>query len=396
MKFNKFLVTTLFAAGLLLSACSSDGDQGSPTSGGPTSSPTSQPTGTTTSEPTSVPTTSGSSASTKSDTLKSLAELEAVIGHHFHFEYHPNASLTENTFNQEETLKYATDGTYTAAYETYDRLWVNIDGGSSSYGKLTDGKWLTLSTPTIEPVSVAEAAARKTMMQFVDSIEYTSKASTTFLGRNATRYTLEINEGDMRQGAFYQLFSETIIDNETGLALRHISRQSGNTSFRTLPLSFEVSVLNIGVPADAYINSMKEKIDIYDWDTSFFESLGLTSVARPGAKFWGAERKFGTTDDDYIQRVETSFHWHVSKENALVSARQLVEAFYNAGLKYDEHGNMKSVYTDDALYYEDNEEGDITFDAYTIDGHYVDFDLEYRNNAVDGYMDVYLAFYKVA
>ena len=320
------------------------------------------------------------------DTLKSLSQLEAAIGHHFHFEYHPNALLTpDNTFNQDETIKAATDGTYTAQYKLTDELWVNIGGRSHKYTYLSGGKWIKLGSPTETTVQYAEAEARKTMMQFVDSIEYTSKASTTFLGRNVTKYTLEINEGSQEQGQFYRLFSETIIDNQTGLALRHYSKQSG-TSSRTLPLCFEVSALNIGDSADAFIDSLKAKINISDWDTDWFTAMGITSVARPSEPFYQAEKN--SAGDEY----KTVFKFDGTKEETIAKAKALVQAFYDAGLKCDDNGNVQPSYTDEDIYSEDLDEGVITFDGYTSAGNYVDFDFDWSEHTIPQYMTADLTF----
>lgn len=400
MKTNRFLAVAMLAASMMLASCgnapetpsSSASQSSSSSSSSSVSSDPSNPSESTPSE--STPGSTSQASGTQTDNLKSLAELEAAIGHHFHFEYHPNASLTGNSFNQDETLHYATDGTYTAINEGYDRLWVNIGGRSHSYGKLVDGQWLSLSSPTTEVVSVAEGRARETMMQFVGSIEYTSKEATTFLNRNATKYTLEISEGDRTQPGFYELFSETIIDNETGLALRHYSRQSGQ-QMRTLPLCFEVSALNIGDSADAYIATMTPKINIYDWDASFFTALGFGGVARPNEPFWYAERKYGADDDDFVERYETYFHFEGSQAETMAKAKPLVQAFYEAGLQYDEYGNRKSSYDDEDLYWEDDEEGDITFDAFTASGQRVDFDFEYSNYTNPKYMNVSLQFFRV-
>ncbi len=396
MKINKVLLTSLLSFGLVLTGCGTNNNKSNNPSGGDNhSGDASEPGGNSSSQGSSQGGGNSQGGETQTDRLKTLVELENAIAHHFHFEYRPNASISDNSFEQSEIVRYATDGTYTAWNEGYDRLWVNIDGGSCSYGTLKDGKWRSLSGPTTEPISVAEVAAKNTMMQFVDSIEYTSKERVTFLNRNATKYTLEIDEGDMTQGQFYKLFSETIIDDDTGLALRHYSRQQGNTS-RTLPLCFEVSTLNIGDSADAFINTMKQKIGITDWYTDFFTSMGLSSVARPEGKFWGAEIKDGADDDDYVVKYETNFHWYCTKEEGMAKARSMCQAFFGAGLSYDDNGNMKSSYTHSDLYYEDADDGYVTFDAYTSVGHYVDFDFEFSNYSNPKYMNVSLVFYKVS
>ncbi len=388
MKRNNAFLILMLASSLALFACGpkdnggGQGGDGSSGSGGGAGSSSE----TSSSEEDSSSSGGSQGESTHTDALKSLSQLEAAIGHHFHFEYHPNALLTpDNTFNQDETIKAATDGTYTALYEAIDTLWVNIDGRSHQYVSLTNGKWRRLGTPTQTTVQYAEARARNTMMQFVDSIEYTTKASTTYLGRSATKYTLEVDEGSQQQGQFYRLFSETIIDNETGLALRHYSKQSG-TSSRTLPLSFEVSVLNIGDSADAFIDTFKAKINVYDWDTDWFAAMGITSVARPNEPF--SEATKNSAGDEY----RTVFKFDGTKEETIAKAKALVQAFYDAGLKCDDNCNVQPSYTDEDIYSEDLDEGVIDFDGYTSAGHYVDFDFTWSEHTIPQYMTADLTF----
>lgn len=392
MKKKNALVVCLLAGGLLLASCGA-----AETPAGDSIAHSSEISGG--SHGGESPSQSGSSASSQSantqrDNLKTLEQLEAVIGHHFHFEYYPNSSLTENSFTQSEILKYATDGTYTATYELIDRLWINIGDMSHQYQRGSSGTFLELASPVTPVVSVAEGAAAKTMLVFHDSIEYTKKETTTFLNRAATKYTLEISEGSQQQGQFYQLFTEVIIDNATGLALRHYSRQSGNMNMRTLPINFELAALNLGADADAFIATKTAKIGVYDWDTDFFELIGLTNVARPNEPFWYANRIIGTTGDNFSENIETIFHFTGTKEETMTKGRALVEAFYNAGLKYDGELELASSYDYDSIYGEDEEDGDIWFDAYTADGSWVDFDIEYLSNLATPYSRVTLDFYK--
>ena len=234
------------------------------------------------------------------------------------------------------------------------------------------------------------------MLAFHDSIEYTSKESVNFLNRAATKYTLEVNEGSQQQGQFYQLFTQVIIDNTTGLALRHYSRQSGNTNLRTLPINFELAALNLGNDADAFIATKVEKINIWDWDTAFFTSFGLTSIDRPNEPFWYANRIIGTSYDDFVENYETFFHFTGAKDEAMTKGKALVQTLYNAGLKYDEEGNMISAFDNEAIYYEDLDEGEIYFDAYTVNGNRLDLDIEYLKNVSPSYTRVDLDFYRVA
>ena len=405
MKNMKLLIVGLLTSGFLLSACSnapkqssekgstpvsenSQGDNPStPSQGGESQGGSSQG---------GASDSQGGSSSAKQDNLKTLQELKETIAHHFHFEYYPNSSLTENTFNTSEIVKYATDGTYTASYELMDRLWINIGGRSHQYQRGSSGTFLELASPTTEVVTVAEGAAEKTMLAFHDSVEYTKKENTNFLNRAATKYTLEVNEGSMQQGQFHTLFTEVIIDNATGLALRHYSRQSGNMNLKTLPINFELAALNLGNDADAFIATKTAKIGVYDWDTNFYSSMGLTTVARPNEEFWYANRVIGTSYDDFAENIQTIFRFAGTKDATVAKGKALVESFYNAGLKYDSEHNLAPTYNDNSIYYEDLEEGNISFDGYTSEGHYVDFDLDYIDNAATPYLRVVLDFYKVA
>lgn len=391
MKKTNILMVCLLAGGLLLASCG-----GSKTPSNNNNGNSQSQSGDNSQSGDDSQNGNNNSSTSQQENLKTLEQLQNVIGHHFHFEYYPNGSLTENSFTHTNLLKYATDGEYTASEESYDRLWINIDGKSHSYGRLVGGKYLELASPTTDVVTVAEGAAAITMLAFHDSIQYTKKETVTFLNRASTKYTLEENQGSQQSGQFYQLFTEVIIDNATGLALRHYSRQTGNMTFKTLPINFELATLNLGNDADAFIASKVDKINIWDWDTAFFTSMGLTSVTRPNEPFWYANRILGTSYDDFVENYETFFHFTGTKDEAMTKGKALVQTLYNAGLKYDEEGNMISAFDNEAIYYEDLDEGEIYFDAYTVNGNHLDLDIEYLKNVSPSYTRVDLDFYRVA
>ena len=373
MKNNKLLVL-LATSMLMLTSCggasnepTSDGSSTTPTSSQTTSSDGGSSESTSNSETSSgsTSTSQGGGQSVQTDNLKSLSELKNNLGHYFMFEYNPTTDITHpNTFvSNAEKVTWATDNRYTVReqFSGQKTLWERITGFDHQYTKV-GSKYMKLGMPISDPDDpdkhYAESFSGNMLFQNVDSIEYTSKANVTFLNRSAVKYTLEkeLNGG--------HLFSESIIDNETGFTLRLYNSYQGDhieqlkTNFETTLLTFTHS------DVDAYIALETANIGLRYWDSTFLTSVGFTSeLTLPDGVLYFTDYK-----DNYDDYHYQDIYWFVSGAdlNAKINASTaLVQAMYNAGAKYTEAGTLKSPWDNEYIYYLDTDDNEFIFDAYT-------------------------------
>ena len=384
MKNNKLLVL-LTTSLLMLSACGESNPQpGTSSVESPTSSETSQ--GGTSSQgdsssqggESSGGDSSSGSAQVQTDQLKTLAELQTNLGTYFMFQYNPTTDIMNpGQFKDDaEKVTWATDNRYTVQEELgYKKLWEKITGYNHQYSGLVNGKYTKLGNPLRfdeDPdLNNAVAAAVPLLMMHVNSIEYTSKENSTFLNRNVVKYTLEkeLNGG--------QLTSNTIIDVQTGLTLRQYSSYRGDHA-ETLKTNFEVTLFTqTHSEVDTYLALETSKIGLRYWDQTFIESTGLTytGLALPEGILYFTDYRHN--DGDYHRQTIVWFITCTTLQAGMTSAKAFLASLYEKGAKYDYNGSMKSAYDDEDLYYEDLDDNEFTFTAYTSssnEGGYIDVD----------------------
>ena len=145
--------------------------------------------------------------------------------------------------------------------------------------------------------------------------------------------------------------------------------------------NFQITELVLGNDAQTYVNSLLNNVDVYEWDTAFLAQIGLSNITQPNFELFESE-----WDDS--KRTDTEPLWHVqylnrvSKDEGVNPAKSIMQAFYNAGAKLDEDGNLISAYNVAPIFYDNLEDNDsLSFKAY-IQGHPtlgVKIDADYIN-----------------
>ena len=308
------------------------------------------------------------------ENLKSEAEIKAAIGNIFKVSADSLPSGTPSTSASDGTYHYYTSLVRTGFYKKIgDKFYqYTKQDGSAKYTKL-DG-----------PVTGLEVIKRDNVgglfMYAGEQISYKNKEDVTFLNRPCTKYTYE---GDSALGYNQSYTEEIIIDNATGACFKHEANGVASDGFTGSGAkeNFQITEFVLGNDAQTYVNSLLNNVDVYEWDTAFLTQIGLSSVAQPSFELFESE-----WDDS--ERTDAEPLWHVqylnrvSKDEGVNPAKSIMQAFYNAGAKLDEDGNLISAYNVAPIFYDNLEDNDsLYFKAY-IQGHPtlgVKIDAEYIN-----------------
>ena len=176
---------------------------------------------------------------------------------------------------------------------------------------------------------------------------------------------------------------EIIIDNITGACFKHEAHGVASDGFTGSGAkdNFQITEFVLGNDAQTYVNSLLNNVDVYEWDTAFLTQIGLSNITQPNFELFESE-----WDDS--NRTDTEPLWHVqylnrvSKDEGVNPAKSIMQAFYNAGAKLDEDGNLISTYNVAPIFYDNLEDNDsLSFKAY-IQGHPtlgVKIDADYIN-----------------
>ena len=308
------------------------------------------------------------------ENLKSEAEIKAAIGDIFKVSADSLPSGTPSTSASDGTYHYYSSLVRTGFYKKIgDKFYqYTKKGGSAKYNRLAD------------PVTGLNVIGRDNVgglfMYAGCEISYKSKENVTFLNRQCTKYLYENNNA---MGYNQDFKEEIIIDNITGACFKHEAHGVASDGFTGSGAkeNFQITEFVLGNDAQTYVNSLLNNVDVYEWDTAFLTQIGLSNITQPNFELFESE-----WDDS--NRTDTEPLWHVqylnrvSKDEGVNPAKSIMQAFYNAGAKLDEDGNLISAYNIAPIFYDNLEDNDsLSFKAY-IQGHPtlgVKIDADYIN-----------------
>ena len=352
-------------------------------------------------QPAGVTTTKSDSGSQK-DSMKSEEEVKALIGDMFVIDL----KITESSGEEKNETHYyaASDGTYyyASANSENGHLYKELGDGFISYEYDTDlNKYRSLQNYRSVP-NPFTAIAIVFLVQ--EEIEYTSKTSVTFLNRPCTKYTEVINNGSFVASASSE--EEWIIDNQTGLCLKHslkISASATDEGYVEASGAFEVAeFVTDAASVSAFMKEHTDKIVVSEWDTEMFSYAGLEE---------SGSYKFALTDildssvveklvideavkdmdADGVYCYDVNYYLYVSQKEGEAISNKLVQNFYGLGAKYNSDYELKPIdSSEDTIYFVEREEGGTMsysyFTGYISDSNFhVSIDLEwnpYINNGV--------------
>lgn len=291
------------------------------------------------------------------ENLKSEAEIKAAIGNIFKISADSLPSGTPSTSASDGTYHYYTSLVRTGFYKKIgDKFYqYTKQGGSAKYNRLAD------------PVTGLNVIGRDNVgglfMYAGEQISYKSKESVTFLNRPCTRY---LYEGDNALGYNQSYAEEIIIDNATGACFKHEAHGVASDGFTGSGAkeNFQITEFVLGNDAQTFVNNLLNNVDVYEWDTSFMNQIGLNDVSQPNFELFESE-----WDDS--KRTDEEALWHVqylnrvNKEDGVDVVKNIMEAFYNGGAQLDEDGNVISRYDAAPIYYDNLEDNDsLSFSAH--------------------------------
>ena len=352
-------------------------------------------------QPAGVTTTKSDGGSQK-DSMKSEEEVKALIGDTFVIDL----KITESSGEEENETHYyaASDGTYYYASVNSENghLYKELGDGFISYEYDTDlNKYRSLQNYRSVPNPFTSIAI---VFLVQEEIEYTSKTSVTFLNRPCTKYIEVINNGSFVASASSE--EEWIIDNQTGLCLKHALKISASTTdegYVEASGAFEVAeFVTDAASVSAFMKEHIDKIVVSEWDIEMFSYAGLEE---------SGTYKFALTDildssvveklvideavkdmdADGVYCYDVNYYLYVSQGEGEAISNKLVQNFYGLGAKYNSDYELKPIdSSEDTIYFVEREESGTMsysyFTGYISDSNFhVSIDLEwnpYINNGV--------------
>lgn len=207
------------------------------------------------------------------------------------------------------------------------------------------------------------------MLQFDgETLQYNTEEAVTFLGREAKKYTFDSTNAYGYDISFHE---EVTIDDATGACLKYTSEGRGHASGTRNKSSFEVTELSYGegnAAASTFLNGYIAKIDVFEWEADFMQSVGLSAVEAPRGTLAFTE----WWDSDHQSRDSEMPDWHAeyklysdTQEQYQDYIREFCLAFYNAGAKID-YGTHQATF--DELYSPNGGWDEVNLTAYVV-GH---------------------------
>lgn len=185
-------------------------------------------------------------------------------------------------------------------------------------------------------------------------IEYTSKTSTTFLGRPCTQYDYKDTSASV--GGSASLERLWIIDNATGACLKYSGTVTGNGFGVSSGASgnFEVTQFEQGEKVDQCINGIIGKIAINEWDVNILKKLGLneaggshldiydilTSANVDESKLQVREAENEVYSDTGNGNYSTQYFAKLSQAEGEQLVQAIITNLYNCGAKYNDEGTL--------------------------------------------------------
>lgn len=295
------------------------------------------------------------------ENLKSEAEIKTVIGDIFKISADSLPGGTPSTSASDGTYHYCSSLVRTGFYKKIgDKFYqYTKQGGSAKYNRLAD------------PVTGLNVIGRDNVgglfMYAGCEISYKSKENVTFLNRQCTKYLYENNNA---MGYNQEFKEEIIIDNITGACFKHEAHGVASDGFTGSGAkeNFQITEFVLGNDAQTYVNNLLNDVDVYEWDTSFMNQIGLNDVSQPNFELFESE-----WDDS--KRTDEKPLWHVqylnrvNKEDGIDAVKNIMKAFYNEGAKLDEDGNVISSYDVAPIYYDNLEDNDSLYFSAHIQSH---------------------------
>lgn len=323
-----------------------------------------------------------------------LASVESVVAA-FGDTYKVSASAPDGG----AVTTVASEGTYYYASSPMVVFQKRIGDFYYTYTDLREGKYHRMGTPNYYPDEAIPTFLTRGnvggMMQFAgETHSYNTVENVTFLGRAAKKYT---REGANLYGYDMLFHEEIVVDDVTGACLKcdwYGRAGAGFTGSTYDKVSFEVTELEYGAnnaAALALIDSEKEKIDVYPWDTAFMSRVGLSTVAAIDennlfTSYWD----YGSTRNSENADWEVQYHLHgaTAQENEAV-VKAIRRAFYDAGACLNYEGENQTY---DNFIWEDEDDSN-GFTGYVGD-YCVEIYNDFISSAANPYWRVVIRIYK--
>ena len=319
----------------------------------------------------------------QTDTLKTEAQIRSALGNKYYVDVEIKTGDEEHP-DETETFSIVTDGTYLYTTLTEDGVLLKLDGNDYLvYARIAEEEnytEVTRVTPIAE--NLYDISAFAYMLAYTGSFDYTSKRDVTFLNRPAVEYTVEEHWAFLGNDASYT--EKMIIDNATGICLKHSAEASANANGEhgSATASFECTKFFTGDDEEitTALEAQTSKIAVVaGWDTDFLTHIGLQKhLDNPpyakitldtiisdynsatgnnitsNVKFVRAYKNY---DEDMHGTIcEADYYLNLSKEDGEEFLYYIASDLYNGGASRD----FNSAETLDNLYNIDDE-GDYTY-----------------------------------
>ena len=235
------------------------------------------------------------------------------------------------------------------------------------------------------------------------TIKYTSENNLTYIGRPCKQYLNTYAKDNA------QINEEWVIDNATGICLKHTKVSSANPGVEIKEAStFTVSQFDLTTQVDSCFDTQETYIEVEPWDTTFFKQHGLSDKTdykvdlddilnnytgtKPTIKLDNANSGF-TGGNQYGNATYIT----LEGTNKVTSdfAYYVVESIYNCGAKYDATqlenslANLVSLDKNDPT---DDYYTNIKFYAYSNQIAQYSFEIDFNNPSSKDEASLYIIF----
>lgn len=294
------------------------------------------------------------------DQMKTRDEVAALIGEKYLITVRVDSSYRDsNGQTVEEYVTYTTvsDGVYSYWGTSLDNLAngslykrVNADLVSYDYSEEAGG----YNSMSVFPTEINPFRSVNIIFFSELELEYTSKSSTTFLGRACTKYEYKEANASAAGAATYE--RTWIVDDNTGACLKYSAAVTGSGLGVNGGASgnFEVTEFVQGSSVDVTIKKITDKIFVKEWDTSALEKLGLSakdgymldiySICRANnidsSKLQLREVSSEVFADTGNGEHSTQYFAQLSQSEGEKLVKAIITNLFNCGAKYDSDGTL--------------------------------------------------------
>lgn len=348
------------------------------------------------------------------DSVKSRDEVANLIGDKYLITIKVDSSYKDSSGQTvEEYVEYTTlsDGEYSYWGTSVDdlskgSLYRRCDDTSLvayDYDKDAEGYYEMVVFPTeINPFRSVNA-----IFLVESEIEYTTKTSTTFLGRACTKYEYKDSEASLAGTATYE--RTWFVDDATGACLKYSAAVSGSGLGYSggASANFEVTQFEQGSKVDETIKKITDKIFIKEWDEEFFGKLGLVEAG--GASFKldkilkeanveKSKLQLREADNEVNETTGTysvQYFAALSQSEGEELVKKIITNIFNCGAKYDSDGTSYENPLAEPLCYIDSD-GNLSYSFTATPGAgdpYVEVRGEWNPYINNGVWNIELAIY---